>query len=117
MALRKYGKPMTRATEHSSEYCQQMENDFEHYETHPTSLPEGERKHVRSCQEVLVPVRTPPLFTQWTDRNLIDTVRYCEFTKKNPVVTLESISINVQYAFFNWLLRERKDSIGAASSL
>jgi len=27
---------------------------------------------------------------------------------KNPVATLEGISINVLYAFFDWLLRERK---------
>ena len=43
--------------------------------------------------------------------------RYCQFTKKNPVATLEGISINVLYAFFDWLLRERKGSLGAASSL
>jgi len=33
------------------------------------------------------------------------------------VATLEGISINVLYAFFDWLLRERKNSLGAASSL
>ncbi len=33
------------------------------------------------------------------------------------MATLEDISINVLYAFFDWLLRERKDSLGAASSL
>ena len=33
------------------------------------------------------------------------------------MATLEGISINVLYAFFDWLLTERKDSIGAASSL
>ena len=33
------------------------------------------------------------------------------------MATLEGISINVLYAFFDWLLRERKDSLGAASSL
>ena len=54
---------------------------------------------------------------QWIDRSLTDTARYCQFTKKNPVATLESMSINVLYAFFDWLLRERKDSLGAASSL
>ncbi|CAL8584990.1 hypothetical protein XPA_010572 [Xanthoria parietina] len=43
--------------------------------------------------------------------------RYCRFTKKNPVATLEGISINVLYAFFDWLLRERKGSLGTASSL
>ena len=43
--------------------------------------------------------------------------RYCHFTKKDPVATLKSISINVLYAFFDWLLRERKNSLGASSSL
>ncbi|MCJ1275146.1 hypothetical protein MMC21_002946 [Puttea exsequens] len=43
--------------------------------------------------------------------------QYCHFIKKNPVSTLEGISINVLYAFFHWLLRERKDSLGAANSL
>ena len=36
---------------------------------------------------------------------------------KDPVATLKGISINVLYAFFDWLLRERKDRLGAASSL
>ena len=53
----------------------------------------------------------------WIKHYLIDTARYYQFTKKNPVATLEGISINVLYAFFDWLLRERKDSLGAASSL
>ncbi len=57
------------------------------------------------------------MFTPWTDQNLIDTARYCQFTKKNPLVTFEAITINVLYAFFDWLLTERKDSIGAASTL
>ncbi|KAL9027313.1 MAG: hypothetical protein Q9196_004144 [Gyalolechia fulgens] len=43
--------------------------------------------------------------------------QYCRFTKKNPMAILEGISINVLYAFFDWLLRERKGSLGAASSL
>lgn len=33
------------------------------------------------------------------------------------MATLEGISINVLYAFWDWLLTERKASIGAASSL
>ena len=33
------------------------------------------------------------------------------------MATLEGISINILYAFFDWLLRERKDSLGTASSL
>lgn len=33
------------------------------------------------------------------------------------MATLEGISINVLYAFFDWLLRERNGSLGAASSL
>ena len=30
--------------------------------------------------------------------------RYCEFTGKDPVVTLKGISINVLFVFFDWLL-------------
>ena len=33
------------------------------------------------------------------------------------MATLQGISINILYAFFDWLLMERKDSLGAASSL
>lgn len=33
------------------------------------------------------------------------------------MATLEGILIKVLYTFFDWLLRERKDSLGAASSL
>lgn len=50
-------------------------------------------------------------------QKLIDAARYCQFTEKNPVATLEGISIKVLYTFFSWLLGERKGSIGAASSL
>ncbi|KAL8637876.1 MAG: hypothetical protein Q9228_004900, partial [Teloschistes exilis] len=33
------------------------------------------------------------------------------FTQKNPLATLRGISINILYAFFDWLLRERKNSL------
>lgn len=57
------------------------------------------------------------MFTQWIDQNLIDTARYCQFTEKDPVLTLKSFTINVIYTFFHWLLTIRKGSISAASSL
>lgn len=43
--------------------------------------------------------------------------QYCQFTEKDPLITLQKISINVLYAFFDWLLSVRKDRVGAVSTL
>ena len=48
---------------------------------------------------------------------MIEADRYCEFTGKNPVMTLKEISINILYVFFDWLLSIRKDRLSAASTL
>ena len=68
-----------------------------------------------SPQSLLLSVSALPLFAQWIVPSLTSTARYCQFTKKDPVATLKGISINVLYAFFDWLRRERKDRLGAAS--
>ena len=68
-------------------------------------------------QSVTSKVSSLPLFTQRIVQSLTSTARYCQFTKKNPVAILIGISINVLYAFFDWLLGERKDRPDAARSL
>ncbi|KAI4221929.1 MAG: hypothetical protein L6R40_008609 [Gallowayella cf. fulva] len=97
MAPRKYGHATVHTLEHSPEYYRQMEGDL-------NVLEFTQRVYGRGSENLLSLVKN-----FW--------YRYCQFTKKNPVATLEGISINVLYAFFDWLLRERKGSLGAASSL
>lgn len=43
--------------------------------------------------------------------------RYCAFTERNPVHTLNAISINILYAFFDRLLKIWKDQIGGVGTL
>ncbi|KAL9582090.1 MAG: hypothetical protein Q9212_003502 [Teloschistes hypoglaucus] len=88
---------MVHSMEHFPEYYQQMEDDLD-------VLKFTQRVYGKGRENML---------------NLVKNFwyQYCQFTKKNPVATLEGISINVLYAFFDWLLRERKGSLGAASSL
>ena len=50
-------------------------------------------------------------------RTLTDLCRYCVFTEKDPIVSQKGISINVLYVFFDWLLTNRKGTLGAASTL
>ncbi|KAL8626100.1 hypothetical protein Q9189_008220 [Teloschistes chrysophthalmus] len=97
MASRSYSQAMVHSMEHSPEYYQQMEDDLD-------VLKFTQRVYGKGSENML---------------NLVKNFwyQYCQFTKKNPVATLEGISINVLYAFFDWLLRERKGSLGAASSL
>ncbi|KAL8800746.1 MAG: hypothetical protein Q9182_004951 [Xanthomendoza sp. 2 TL-2023] len=97
MAPRKYGEAIVHTMEHSPEYYQQMEDNLDVLEF-------TQRVYGRGSDNMLSLVKN-----FW--------YQYCQFTKKNPVATLNGISINVLYAFFDWLLRERKGSLGAASSL
>lgn len=47
----------------------------------------------------------------------VDLYRYCALAEKDPVNTLKTISVNVLYVFFDWLIEKRKDTLGAASTL
>ncbi|KAL8626093.1 hypothetical protein Q9189_008226 [Teloschistes chrysophthalmus] len=88
---------MVHSMEHSPEYYQQMEDDLD-------VLKFTQRVYGKGSENML---------------NLVKNFwyQYCQFTQKNPLATLRGISINILYAFFDWLLRERKNSLGAASSL
>ena len=61
----------------------------------------------------------PPFFVfQQVDQLiLISLNRFYELTNKDPIITLQCISINTLYVFFNWLLSVRKGTLGATSTL
>ncbi|KAL8801176.1 MAG: hypothetical protein Q9200_007023, partial [Gallowayella weberi] len=85
MAPRKYGGAVAHPTEHSPEYYQQMEDDL----------------NVRELTQRVYGRGSENMFS------LVKKFWY----QKDPLAALEGISINVLYAFFDWLLRERKNSI------
>ncbi|CAF9942110.1 MAG: hypothetical protein HETSPECPRED_005169 [Heterodermia speciosa] len=97
MAPQNDGQAITQSTEHSPEYYQQMKKSLNVLEL-------TQRVYRKGSENMLSLVRR-----FW--------YQYCQFTEKDPVATLKNISINVLYAFFDWLLRERKNSLGATSSL
>ncbi|KAI4213155.1 MAG: hypothetical protein L6R36_009463 [Xanthoria steineri] len=75
MVPRKYGHATVHTLEHSPEYYRQMEDDL-------NVLEFTQRVYGRGSENLLSLVKN-----FW--------YRYCRFTKKNPVATLEGISINV----------------------
>lgn len=48
---------------------------------------------------------------------LIPIDKYCALTERDSVLTLNTISINILYVFFDRLLKIRKDRIGEVGTL
>ena len=58
------------------------------------------------------------LFVQVVSQTVLTPApRFCQFTHIDPVENLKRIPIKVVHSFFHWVLRQRSDTLRAASSL